>query len=260
MSVMKKVMGLLIETDEAPADPKKTQSVNAPGGASLDDDLKALDAQIAGIAQGKSPGKVMTVEKLVEGQPGPNLPDIQARAPSIDAGGQPAKRDAALPTRAPDGSIDCSGVYAQAGVSPVVFGAENALELIASLPGELPLESKRSSLKTMLAAMGKQVGVTPEMVVADSARKIAALSTLKESFDRQVKEFTDGTQNQIAQYEQKIAEARKSLEVVAARQKDIHGMCDAEIDRLDDVAEYLTLDAGPSKFANIPGIPPLPGS
>ena len=54
--------------------------------------------------------------------------------------------------------------------------AEQMLETLGALPAELPLETRRQTVIAMLKGMGRALGATPETIVADATRKLAALS------------------------------------------------------------------------------------
>ena len=127
------------------------------------------------------------------------------------------------------------------------FGAEQALDVIGSLPAELPISVKRTTVQATLTAMGKAMGVDTQSVVADASRKMAALSAFEDSLNMQSKRFIatmsadiQGHEAKIAELKSKIAESTKSLETALAK-------CAEENDKLDDVLEFFTLDIGASK-------------
>ena len=57
------------------------------------------------------------------------------------------------------------------------FTAEQLLDLLATLPPELPLDARRQTVKITIQAMAKNVAVTPEIIVADASRKLKALAS-----------------------------------------------------------------------------------
>src|SRR5476649_1505270 len=91
-----------------------------------------------------------TVEQVVRDEPGPNLDEIKPTAnpaaPVIDA----------------DGNVVFSSIYALANLPNSPFTAEQVLELLATLPADLPIESKRATVKITVNAMAKATGVTTE--------------------------------------------------------------------------------------------------
>ena len=181
--------------------------------------------------------QTMSVKQIVENTAGPNLDEISLTEEQAREG------------LAPGGVPNFEKVYANASLPKSAFGAEQALDVIASLPADLPLNVKRSTVQATLTAMGKAMGVDTESVVADASRKMAALGAFEDSLNLQSKKYiaTMTTEIQaheakIAELNAKIAESTKSLETALA-------MCAKENDKLDDVLEFFTLDIGTSKNA-----------
>lgn len=230
---LKKAAGLFVEFDEAPGT-STTQS------KSIEDwNVMTADAPAA-----KKPAK--TVEQIVKEQPGPNLDEI--KVPEGAANPAPPVPPSE-PVIGPDGTVRFESIYRLANLPTVPFTAEQILELFASLPADLPLDSKRATIRITLGAMAKSLGVTTEQVVADASRKLAALAAYNDSFSKQAEEFRVKTEVEIMTIEQQIAEKRKAIEDAAAKQKAMNDACEAESDRLDDVLEFFTLDVPPSKHA-----------
>jgi hypothetical protein len=179
-----------------------------------------------------------TVEQVVAAAPGPNLdqikvPDEVAKTPPVN----------------PDGSPNFAVIYEQAGVPPVLFGADEALGVIKTLPADLPIDIKRRTVGATLTAMGKAMGVSTDSVVADASRKLAALASFDEQLKGQTAQYVtaatvqiDQLKAQISDYEQRIASAQEKLAKAGE-------LIDAEADRVDDVLEFFTLDVSPSRNA-----------
>ncbi len=115
-------------------------------------------------------GTAKTVEQIVRETEGPNLDAITVAA------------SASPPVMTADGATDFSAIYRQANLPAAPFTAEQMLEMLASLPQELPLDTKRQTVKVTLGAMGKAIGATPETIVADASRKLAALPPARKMF------------------------------------------------------------------------------
>ena len=230
---LKKAAGLFVEFEEDP---------NAPI-----PEPKSVEEWNVMTADAPQPAKKSkTVEQIVKEQPGPNLDEIKvpesstAIAPPIP----PAE-----PVIAADGSIKFDSIYRLANLPNVAFTAEQILELFASLPADLPLDSKRATIRVTLGAMAKSLGVTTEQIVADASRKLAALAAYNDSFSKQATDYTAKAEIEIMTLEQQIAEKKKAIEDAKAKQSMMNEACTTESDRLDDVLEFFTMDVPPSKLA-----------
>src|SRR5262249_12407533 len=151
-----------------PPDQERGQA--PPTGAELNALLAELDSPGPSTT---SPPNSKTVEQIVRETDGPNLDEISA--PSSPTS----------PSVAPDGKADFTPIYQQSGLPPSPFPAEQMLDMLNSLPPELPLDTKRQTVKVTLNAMGKTIGATPETIVADASRKLAALAAYTETLSRQ---------------------------------------------------------------------------
>ena len=179
--------------------------------------------------------QTMSVKEIVENTTGPNLDEISLTDEQARDG------------LAPGGIPNFAKVYSNANLPVSTFGAEQALDVIGSLPAELPISVKRTTVQATLTAMGKAMGVDTQSVVADASRKMAALSAFEDSLNMQSKRFIatmsadiQGHEAKIAELKSKIAESTKSLETALAK-------CAEENGKLDDVLEFFTLDIGASK-------------
>lgn len=182
-----------------------------------------------------------TVEDIVRDQPGPNLDEIKVAAPAPAAPAQPIF--------GPNGEINFLAIYAMAKLPTSAFTAEQVLELLSSLPAELPIAAKRTTLKVTLDTMSKAVGVSSETVVADASRKLAALAAYSESYGDQAALYTSKAEAEIANLEAEILKRKQGIEDAKRRLAQIQQACQTESDRLDDVLEFFSLDVPPSKYA-----------
>jgi hypothetical protein len=233
---LRKAAGLLVELPpeepETPETPKASRPMND---AEIDARLAAVDKALS--AANGAPPSTRTVEQIVRDAPGPNLEDIRVPA------------SASPPTAAPDGKMSFASIYQHANLPPAPFTAEQMLDMLASLPPELPLETKRQTVKVTLASMGKAIGATPDTIVADASRKLAALAAYADAVAKQSAELTTAANLEIAKLQAEIEEKRKAIEKAQQIQAQVTKMCEAESDRLDDVLEFFSLDVPPSKNA-----------
>ena len=217
---MRKAAGLFVELP--PEDPNRPEQVDYSPEHQVVTEVEGVRAQ--------------TVDQLVAQSAGPSLDEIETSA-------------AALPVGALQGNVDFPSVYRQAGIPPAAFTAEQTLDMIAGMPAELPLETKRQTIRVTLGAIGKSIGATPETIVADASRKLAALSSYAEAAARQTAEFTTSSELEIASLQAQIDEKRRAIDEARQTQSQIQQACHAETDRLDDVLKFFSLDAGPSRLA-----------
>ncbi|MEQ1933467.1 MAG: hypothetical protein ABL962_06260, partial [Fimbriimonadaceae bacterium] len=153
---------------------------------------------------------------------------------------------------APGGNVKFSEIYAHANVPASSFSAEQALEMINSLPSDLPIEVRRKTINVTMETMGKATGVNVETVVTDASRKLAALASYSEALTTTTADFVAVTNMQVAAMENEIAEKRRLIEDTKKLLHVAVGACEAEADRLDDILEFFSLDVAPSKFATNP--------
>lgn len=228
---LRKAKGLFIETDE---------SADA---TSLLDEIARTPAPTSDLrsepAPAPAPAPRRTVEDIAREQPGPNLDEIKVTAPVAPA----------QPVIGTDGKIHFEAIYNLAKLPTSAFTAEQVLELLSSLPPELPIAAKRMTLKVTLDTMSKTLGVSSETVVADASRKLAALAAYSESYSDQAKLYVLKAETEIANLEAEIQKRKQGIEDAKGRQTQMQQSCQAESDRLDDVLEFFSLDVAPSKYA-----------
>jgi hypothetical protein len=228
---LRKAAGLLIELPpEEPAHPSPTTA------AEVDRLLAELDS--GSPSAGSPPATAKTVDQIVREAEGPNLDEIKVSAASL------------APALTAEGKADFSPIYTQSGLPTAPFTAEQMLEMLASLPAELPLDTKRQTVRVTLNSMGKSIGATPETIVADASRKLAALTAYLDHLTQQTTESATAAELEIAGLQAQIEEKRKAVEAAKQKQAQMRELCDAESDRLDDVLEFFSLDLPPSKYAS----------
>lgn len=241
---LKKAAGLFVEIPEDPmASAEKPWSVmdatgpEAPLGGATTGPVHAAAPTTPASAPLPYLSSTKTVEQIVREQPGPNLEDIKPSA----APAHPVIDD--------NGVVSFTTIYQLASLPTSPFPAEQVLELLASLPKELPMETRRATVKVTLSAVAQSTGASPETIVADASRKLAALAAYAKSFSEQADLFTKKSEEEIATLEQEIARRKASIEAAKKKQLVMVQACTTESDRLDDVLEFFSLDVGPSKYA-----------
>lgn len=226
---VRKAAGLIFELPPEGHSGTATPSMGTTSSSELEELLSDLE--------GKKP-PVRTAEQIVQESPGPNLDQITT-APLREA----------VPASA-DGELDFAAIYRSAAIAPAGFSAEQMLEMLGSLPAELPLETKRQTVRVTLGSLGKTVGATPETIVADASRKLAALHAYVEAYTQKTGESVAAAEREIASLQAQIEERKKAIQDSKLQMTRVSQGCDAESDRLDDVLEFFSLDVHPSKYAD----------
>jgi hypothetical protein len=186
-----------------------------------------------------TPAATKTVEQVVRDAEGPNLDEITVAPNAAEESGILKE----------DGTIDFAALYAHANLPTAPFSAEQAREMVASLPANLPLEVKRQTVQVTVGSLGKAIGATQETIVADASRKLAALSSYADNFASQAKDFVAAAEFEIEGLLKQVEEKRQAILAAKERQAQIQSICNAEADRLDDVLEFFSLDVPPSRHA-----------
>lgn len=237
-SMMRKAAGLLVEIPPDAADS------NAGARPPLDDD-DLPELSLPSEAKLSSTGALQpkSIEQIVREAKGPNLDEIKVDETQISAN-----------PSAPGGilsgdKIDFAAIYRAAKLSESAFGAEQMLETLHSLPPELPLETRRATVRAMLSTLGKATGATPESVVADASRKLAALESFESFMAKKTADSVARSEKKIGDLEKEIATERQAIERARGEQLKVSTGCENESHRIDDVLEFFSMDVGDSKYA-----------
>jgi len=229
---MRKAAGLLVQL---PPEEGSTQDAAAEAELSnLYANLEKTDAPLADVP-GARLNDAKTVEQIVRESEGPNLDEIKSTASTAPI--------------AEDGVVDFAAIYQSAALPAAPFSAEQMLDMLSSLPPELPLDTKRQTVKVTLGALGKTMGATPETIVTDASRKLAALHAAVENLSHQTDAFVAGAEVEIAALQAQIEEKRQAMQAAKHKLVKLTQGCDVESHRLDDVLEFFSLDVAPSKYA-----------
>ncbi len=228
-NILRKAAELVVELPEEPA------SATANYGENSEVPMPTV-SEVPEIKEIVEPKPAKTVEQIVRDAEGPNLDEVKVE-----------KVEGITP--APGGKVNFAEVYRRANLPQASFTAEQALEVMSSLPTDLPLDVRRKTVATTLLAMGRAIGVNTESVVADASRKLAALSSYEDALEHQTDLFVMSGEEAIATLKTKIAEHEKSIAEAKAMLDSARGELTAESERLDDVLEFFTADIKPSSNA-----------
>lgn len=257
-NMMRKAAGLLVEI---PPDVPEPSTVSRQ---SLDDDdvpdlslpseARLSSSPLAPPKSASSALQPKSIEQIVREAKGPNLDEVK-----IDATQMPA--NAGAPGGILNGDkIDFAAIYRAANLENPAFGAEQMLETLGSLPAELPLATRRATVRAMLSTLGKATGATPETVVADASRKIAALASFEAFIGKRTADSVAQSEKEIGELEKQIDIKRQAIQKAKGELLKISNGCEAESDKLDDVLEFFTLDVGASKLAPQTATPSAPAT
>ena len=181
----------------------------------------------------------MTVAQLVQNADGPNLDQIQINEVPPDAMGDAAGQ----------GALDFGAIYAAAKLPPTQFGADEMLGVLGSIPSDVPLQTKRVTVKAVLGGMAS-MGASPENIVADASRKLAALEAFHGFMERKTGETIETSQREIAELEAQIEARRQAVQNARGELARVTQGCEAQAERLDEVLEFFSLDEGASRHAS----------
>jgi len=248
---LRRAAGLFVELP--PAEPKETKpwSVMDTDASSPTPSPRVSAQPIAPmpkVAPARDPDPVpppatKTVEQIVRDSPGPNLDEIKpaasASASVIDG----------------SGNVSLTSIYGLANLPACPFSAEQVLELLSTLPAELPIQAKRATVNVTVNAMAKATGVTADAIVADASRKLAALAAYAKSYADQASQFITRADAEITALQAEIEQKKRAIDDAKDKQTQMVHACTTESDRLDEVLEFFSLDVHPSKYASTPGDP-----
>jgi hypothetical protein len=139
---------------------------------------------------------------------------------------------------------EISTIYQQAGIVMVPFTAEQAREMLAQLPPELPVEIGRQTVRGMLQTMSA-LGVSPESIVQDAAAKVAALNSAGQSLREAVARSISKSEAEIARLQGEIMERRRSVEAEHQRQRELTQMFRSEAESLSKVQRFFDSASSP---------------
>lgn len=177
----------------------------------------------------------MTVQQLVRNADGPDLDQIEITHEPANVVGEK--------------SLDFVAIYAAAKLPVTQFGATEMLNVLQSIPGEVPLQTKRVTVKAVLSGM-TNMGASPENIVADASRKLAALQAFNGFMERKTSETIETNRAAIAELESQIETRRQAMQNASSELARVTQGCEAEADKLDEVLEFLSLDEGASSHAD----------
>lgn len=150
-----------------------------------------------------------------------------------------APDEAASPVDA-DGLVDFPALYAQARVPSVPFTAEQAQDMLTHMPANVSEEARQQVITVTLAALGRSVGGTPEAIVADAARKQAALRAFRAARGDQLADLTTTAQARIVDLEREIESSRAVTEQAKRQYEALTDSCQAEEAKLDTVIDFFS--------------------
>ncbi len=135
--------------------------------------------------------------------------------------------------------LDLADIYRQAEIASVSFTAEQALDMLSSLPKGLPVEMQRETLETMLRVMSAKMDTAPASVVEDARRKSDALLTAIANISGSVSDFVASTESEIADVERLLSEKRQAIEKARSEEQRLTLGIRRETERLSGLLRIL---------------------
>ena len=229
---MRKAASLIFEMP-----PEETPPNLRSGDIDLDDwpdtDLPA-NARLPGELSGDVAASGQTIQQLVSKADGPDLDQIEITSEPAGAMGEKA--------------LDFAAIYEAAKLPATPFGASEMLNVLHSMPADVPLQTKRVTVKAILGGMAS-MGASPENIVADASRKLAALNAFHGFMERKTGETIETSEREIADLQAQIEARRQNMQNARGELDRVTHGCEAEADKLDEVLEFFSLDEGISAHA-----------
>jgi hypothetical protein len=135
--------------------------------------------------------------------------------------------------------VDFGVIYQQAALPVTPFTAEQVIDILSSLPPELPLKARQQTVKATLNAVGKSVGATSETIVADASRKLEAITAYVNKVSEQTSGLVATEEKEIVAMQAQIEEKRKAIAEAQRRKTEATQICQAEAVRLRKVLEFF---------------------
>lgn len=227
---MRKAASLIVELppEEIPLNLKSSDidlddwpDTDLPPDARLPDDMRSGDVAAS-----------QTIAQLVQKADGPDLHQIQINED--------------VPNVIGENALDFGEIYAAAKLPPTQFGAGEMLNVLRSIPDEVPLQTKRVTVKAVLGGMAS-MGASTENIVADASRKLAALDAFHGFMERKTSETIETSERVIAELESQIGARRQAIQNAQTELARVTQGCESEADKLDEVLEFFSLNNERSK-------------
>ena len=219
-----------IDLDDWP-DTDLPADARLPGADSVESDSVESDS----VEPGGVAASGQTIAQLVRRADGPNLDQIEITAEPADAIGEK--------------TLDFGAIYAAAKLPPTQFGAGEMLNVLHSMPADVPLQTKRVTVKAVLSGMAN-MGASPENIVADASRKLAALEAFHGFMERKTGETIETSQRTIAELEAQIEARRQAIQNAQSELARVTQGCEAQAAELDEVLEFFSINEAASAHAS----------
>ena len=207
---------------ETPTAKPPPPPVEEPTAASLGTVAEAqLDSYLHDIA-----ASAKSVETVPEPEPAKSVPVLVSLADAVSE----------------EGDVDFVRVFQQYDLPTAAFSAEQAMNMLQSLPRDLALRTKRVTVNTTLSAIGKVVGTTPQDIVVDAARKKETLERYTQALGHEIEETTASTEIEIERLQAEILAHRDTLRSLTQRRAAATEVCRGRRDMFDQVIHFFDYD------------------
>jgi hypothetical protein len=134
-----------------------------------------------------------------------------------------------------EGVVDFDRIYSHQGHKLPSFTAEQAMNMLTSMPRDLPLKVKRVTVRATLDAIGSVVGATPKDIVADALAK-------KEHLETYLGDMEEQADGEFERLQQEIAERQAALKDAQRKREWARDAVRSRLDVLDQVTAFFDYD------------------
>jgi len=141
---------------------------------------------------------------------------------------------------ADDGSINFDAVFIRTEVPrSSTFTAEQALNMLLSMPSDLPLRVKRLTVKATLDAVGQAVGATPADIVADAERKKGGLNQYIEELEARAEASRIEKEEEMDRLRTLITDIESSIKATTKKKNEAIVATRNRMEQFDQVVAFF---------------------
>jgi len=188
------------------------------------------------VPQAAAPASVPAAQPAP--QPFPRRPGLHERSQTQPVA-QPARPPVVPAAAGPPLTLSFPTIYQAAQVPVQPFTAEQLIDMVASMPPELALDTRRRTVHGMLQAMSKTTGMAADGVVSDAMAKLAALSAHVDQQSRQATDHLTRLDTEMRSFEQQIAARRREADQINGQMAQLTQACRDEWFRLAQVLDFF---------------------
>lgn len=140
---------------------------------------------------------------------------------------------------ASDGAPDFDRLFQNADLPPVSCSADEAVKILAEMPGELPMRVRRITARATVDRLSQASPEALQDILSDASLKMVKVARLVEKTAERAGELKQGVEEEIAALEAEIARRRAVLAQVDERQEQVRKACRTRMGELNDVVLFF---------------------